>query len=52
MAGLSLVLAPLSYYEFKQAVDQRLTDEQWKDMLKQGQQAPRPLWIDSFYASG
>jgi len=52
MAGLSLVLAPLSYYEFKQAVDQRLTDEQWKDMLKQGQQAPRPLWIDSFYDSG
>lgn len=41
----------LSYYEFKQPIDERLTDEQWKEMLEQGQQAPRPLWIDSFYAS-
>ena len=40
----------LSYYEFKQPADQRLTDEQWKEMLEQGQQPPRPGWIDSFYA--
>ncbi|GAG03603.1 unnamed protein product, partial [marine sediment metagenome] len=36
--------------EFKQPVDRRLTDEQWKEMLEQGQQPPRPNWIDSFYA--
>jgi hypothetical protein len=40
----------LSYYEFKQPIDQRLTDEQWKEMLEQGQQPQRPDWIASFYA--
>ena len=40
----------LSYYEFKQPVSQRLTNEQWKEMLEQGEQPPRPGWIDSFYA--
>jgi hypothetical protein len=40
----------LSYYEFKQAIDQRLTDEQWKEMLEKGQQPQRPGWIASFYA--
>jgi hypothetical protein len=41
----------LSYYEFKQPIGERLTDEQWKDMLQRGQQPPRPGWINSFYAS-
>lgn len=41
----------LSYYEFRWPMEQgRLTDEQWKEMLEQGQQPPRPDWIDSFYA--
>lgn len=40
----------LSYYEFKQPADQRLTNEQWKEMLEQGQQPLRPKWVDSFYA--
>ena len=40
----------LSYYEFKQPVSERLTNEQWKEMLEQGEQPPRPSWIDSFYA--
>jgi len=40
----------LSYYEFKQDLDQRLTDEQWKEILERGQQPQRPGWIDSFYA--
>ncbi len=41
----------LSYYEFKQPMEQgRLTDEQWKEMLEQGKQPPRPDWIDSFHA--
>jgi len=39
----------LSYYEFKQPVSERLTNEQWKEMLEQGEQPPRPGWIDSFY---
>jgi len=39
----------LSYYEFKQPMSDRLTDEQWKETLEQGQQPSRPGWIDSFY---
>ncbi len=39
----------LSYYEFKQPIDNRLTDEQWKQMLKSGQAPPRPAWTSSFY---
>jgi len=39
----------LSYYEFKQPVSERLTDEQWKEILELGEQPPRPSWIDSFY---
>jgi hypothetical protein len=38
----------LSYYEFKQSMSDRLTDEQWKQQLKNGQQPDRPAWIDSF----
>jgi hypothetical protein len=41
----------LSYYEFKQDIDQRLTDEQWKEMLEQQQEPPRPGWISSFYTA-
>lgn len=40
----------LSYYEFKQPMSDRLTDEQWKETLEQGQQPSRPVWIDSFYS--
>jgi len=39
----------LSYYEFKQPIDNRLTNEQWKQMLQSGQAPPRPDWADSFY---
>ena len=39
----------LSYYEFKQPIDNRLTDEQWKQMLESGQTPPRPAWTSSFY---
>ena len=39
----------LSYYEFKQPIDNRLTDEQWKEMLESGQAPPRPAWVSSFY---
>jgi len=41
----------LSYYEFRWSMERgRLTDEQWKQMLEQGQQPPRPDWIASFGA--
>jgi len=40
----------LSYYEFKQPINERLTDEQWKEMLEQGKQSQKPGWADSFYA--
>jgi len=39
----------LSYYEFKQPIGNRLTNEQWKQMLESGQTPPRPDWVNSFY---
>jgi hypothetical protein len=39
----------LSYYEFKQPINNRLTDEQWKQMLKSGKPPLRPAWTSSFY---
>jgi len=39
-----------SYYEFKHPMAERLTDEKWREMLKQGYAPERPTWISSFYA--
>ena len=39
-----------SYYEFKQPMSDRLTDEQWKELLETGQQPMPPQWIESFTA--
>jgi hypothetical protein len=39
----------LSYYEFKQPMQSRLTDEQWRDML-QSKPPERPEWYDKFGA--
>lgn len=39
-----------SYYEFKQPMSDRLTDEGWAQLLEQGQQPNRPLWTESFLA--
>ena len=36
-----------SYYEFKQPMNQRLTDEEWKRMLKTDPPA-LPRWVESF----
>lgn len=36
-----------SYYEFKQPMDQRLTDEAWKAMLR-AQPPAEPEWVGSF----
>lgn len=38
----------LSYYEFKQPKDQRLTDEEWRSLLENNTAAQRPAWQDSF----
>jgi len=40
----------LSYYEFKHPMDERLTDEKWREMLEQDNMPERPAWINSFYA--
>ena len=37
----------MSYYEFKQPMQSRLTDEQWRDML-QSNPPERPEWYDKF----
>lgn len=37
----------LSYYEFKQLMDKRLTDETWREMLQEDP-PERPLWTRSF----
>jgi len=39
----------LSYYEFKQPINNRLTDEAWKQMLESSQIPPRPDWTSSFF---
>jgi len=40
----------LSYYEFKQPMSDRLTDEAWRALLAQGNAPERPSWTGSFYA--
>lgn len=40
----------LSYYEFKHPMDDRLTDEAWREMLEQGNEPQRSAWVGSFYA--
>jgi hypothetical protein len=39
----------LSYYEFKHPISDRLTDEQWKEMLESGQAPPGQAWTESYY---
>jgi len=39
-----------SYYEFPWPMDDRLTDEAWKEMLDQGEAPDRPSWTTSFIA--
>lgn len=37
--------ATLSYHEFQRALDDRLTDEKWQEMLKKGEKPGIPSWI-------
>ncbi|MFW6161010.1 MAG: DUF3160 domain-containing protein, partial [Acidobacteriota bacterium] len=37
-----------SYYEFKYPLDDRLTDEKWQEMGKEGTRPAQPPWTKSF----
>jgi hypothetical protein len=41
----------LSYYEFKQDMDDRLTDEKWRELLASGSPPEKPEWVTEFMAS-
>ncbi len=40
--------AVFSYYEFMHPASDRLTDEKWQEMLKQGQEPPLPDWTQRY----
>lgn len=40
--------AMFAYYEFVHPVSDRLTDEKWQQMLKEGENPPQPEWTNSF----
>jgi len=40
--------AIFSYYEFKQPISQRLTDEAWREMLTSATPPEMPKWVSSF----
>ncbi|MCD6170524.1 MAG: DUF3160 domain-containing protein [Candidatus Latescibacteria bacterium] len=44
--------AILSYFEFKQPMSERLTDEQWQQMLQGGAAPDAPQWTVSFAPQG
>lgn len=44
--------AIFSYYEFKQPISQRLTDEAWQALLKAGKTPAAPVWTKSFVVPG
>jgi hypothetical protein len=39
-----------SYYEFPWPAEDRLTDEQWREMLQSDEVPSRPEWIDHFFS--
>jgi hypothetical protein len=40
----------LSYYEFKYPMSNRLTDEEWRKMLRTDNAPSQPEWVKSYYA--
>lgn len=44
--------AVFSYYEFKQPIDDRLTDEKWQALLKADQAPEPPVWTGRFLLPG
>lgn len=39
-----------STYEFVQPIDQRLTDQEWREMVASGDLPPRPEWIGLYFS--
>jgi len=37
-----------SYYEFKQSMSERLSDEAWREILESGEAPEEPEWIGNF----
>jgi hypothetical protein len=37
--------ATFSYYEFPMPLNNRMTDEEWQEMLKKGKTFPTPIWM-------
>ena len=42
--------AVFSYYEFLWPISDRLTDEKWQEMLREGKEPPLPDWIDVYFS--
>jgi len=42
----------MSYYEFKQPIAERLTDESWRDDVLPESAPDEPEWTGSFYRKG
>ena len=42
--------AVYSYYEFENAIDARMTDDEWRALVAAGTQPPRPDWIDLYFS--
>lgn len=40
--------ATYSYYEFKQPLSERLTDEEWREMLAKREAPPMPEWMKAY----
>lgn len=46
---INITVGPVfSYYEFKQKMGDRLTDEKWKEMLSKGEIPKEPVWVKSY----
>ena len=42
--------AVFSYYEFVNPSEERMTDEEWQELVEQGSQGPQPTWTELFIA--
>jgi len=49
----AVYVGPLfSYYEFRHPVNDRLTDQQWQQMISTGKIPARPRWVEAFQVPG
>lgn len=42
----------LSHYEFEEPTDKRLTDDEWKSMIRNDQLPPVPRWVEPYLVPG